>query len=572
MTYGALGRQIETTVHALADAGYGREARIAVALPHGPELAVALLAACSAATCAPLNDKLEQEALEKLLVAMRVDALVALEGADSPAVRAARRLAIPLIDLRFSEAECAGTFELVLRQRREPVPVREAECDSIAFLAHTSGTTSTPKIVPLEQWRMAESARNRIAMGQISGSDRCLVLTPLYSVGALRRSLLAPLLAGGSIVCPGTFDAKTLVDLLETLAPTQCFAAPVVYISLLEEFERRPQRPRHSLRVINCGIGQLAPAVRTRLEEAFGAPVVLSYGMTETGAIAQTPPAPEIAPAGSVGQPAGLEVAIADDGGRLLSPGETGEIVVRGPEVFAGYENDEEANCAAFRDGWFRTGDAGRIDGEGFVFLVGRIKDIINRGGAKVVPGEVEAVLLRHSQVVEAAAFGIPHLTLGEDLGAAVVLRREGKETERELRRFLRGALAAFKVPTRIIVLAELPRGALGKVDRAEVAKVVQHLAPIAFVPPLNADEAEIARLFAEVLELPSVGRMDNFFDLGGDSLRGVALLAGVEAAYGIAAPFDLLLDRPCVADFAAGIKALLDQQTKRLRCDDAIC
>jgi acyl-CoA synthetase (AMP-forming)/AMP-acid ligase II len=563
LTYAALGRQLETTARSLANAGYGRGSRIGIALPEGPEFAVALLAVCSAATCAPLNDKLDEDALEHLFVAMRIDALIVPEGADSAAVRAARRLAIPLMNLRFSQQDCAGVFELIAQQQRDPVPVRPPDCDNIAFLAHTSGTTSMPKIVPFEHWRTAEFARNRVEQWQISGADRCLLLTPLYSRSTIGRSLLAPLLVGGSVVCPAAFDGKALADLLETLAPTQYFAAPVMQVALLEEFERRAQRPKHSLRLINCGIGQLASPVRSRLEQAFGVPVILSYGMTETGSIAHTPFPPEVAPAGSVGRPTTVEVAIADAAGRILGHDESGEIVVRGPEVFGGYENNDEANRAAFRDGWFRTGDAGRIDREGFVFLVGRIKDMINRGGAKITPGEVEAALAQHPQVIEAAVFAIPHPTLGEDLGAAVVLRDRGNVTERELRRFARAHLAAFKVPTRIIAVPELPRGSLGKVNRAEVAKIAQRLAPTAFVPPADRDEAEIARIFAEVLAVPSVGRMDNFFDLGGDSLRGMAVLVSVDAAFGVSATFDLLLDRPCVAEFAAGIRTLLHERKR---------
>ncbi len=215
--------------------------------------------------------------------------------------------------------------------------------------------------------------------------------------------------------------------------------------------------------------------------------------------------------------------------GSFLGPDESGEIVVRGPEVFDGYENDDDANRAAFRDGWFRTGDLGRIDGDGFVYLSGRDADIINRGGTKIAPGEVESALARHPQVIEAAAFAVVHPTLGHDVAAAVVLR--DRVSESELRRFLRGGLAAFKIPARIIEVAQLPRGSAGKVDRNELAALVTATAQRIHEPPASREESEIARIFAEVLKAPAVGREHNFFDLGGDSMSAMHVLAAREAA-----------------------------------------
>lgn len=556
MTFADLGRQIEATARALAGAGYGRGSRIGIALPAGTEFAVAVLAVCSAATAAPLNHGLDETALAGLLTAMRVEALVVAEGTDAAALRAAARAAIPLLRLRPSRRDCAGSFELVVEQRREPRVATAAMPDDIALLTHTSGTTSAPKIVPVEQWRMVEAAHSRARLGQLGSSDRSLLLTPLYSIAGIYRGMLGPLVAGGSVVCATAVDGKSVLDLLETMAPTHYSAPPAIQLALLEEFERRSPRPRHSLRLIFSSQAELRAPLQRRLEEAFQVPVIRAYGMTEAGNIAQAPLPPEQAPSGSVGRPTSLQIAVADEAGRLLGPEEEGEILVRGPEVFGGYENDEEANRTAFLDGWFRTGDRGRVDRDGFVYLSGRIKDMINRGGAKIAPREVEAALERHPDVIEAAAFAVPHPTLGEDVAAAVTLRGTQAANGAELRRYARSRLPVSKTPSRILVVAEMPRGTLGKVDRRALAELALRRAQPGAEPPADEDEVAVARIFSEVLGLPAVGRADSFFDLGGDSLRGVRVLMLVEERLGLSASLDLLIDHPAVADFATAIRA----------------
>ena len=549
LSYAELGRQIETIACGLSGAGFGRKARIGIAMPDGPELAAAILGVCSAATCAPFNDRLDEEALVRLLAAMRIDAVIVPEGLDSTAVRAARRAAVALLALR-SPRDRPGTLGLIPESRRGPVAGEPPLANDIALLMHTSGTTAAPKIVPLEQWRVAETVRHRVELSRIDGSDRCLVALPLHSSAGIRRAL-AGLSTGGSIICPGALTADATIDLLESLAPTQYFAPPTSYIALLETFERRVPRPRHSLKVIWSGTTEMSDAVRVRLEREFSVPVIMGYGTTESGSIAQTPFPPARAPAGSIGRP-NADIAIADDAGRQLGPGEQGEIVVRGPEVFDGYENDDKANQAAFRHGWFRTGDTGRIDRDGFLYLSGRLSDIVNRGGVKIAPGEIEAVLARHPQVIEAAAFAVVHPTLGQDVAAAVVLRDRVSETE--LRRFLRGHLPAFKIPARIVEVTELLRGSSGKLARAELALVVAATARAGYEPPIGREETEIARIFSDVLQMPGVGRRDNFFDLGGDSLSSMRVLAAVEAALGVSVAPEVLSDHPTAAEFAAAI------------------
>ncbi len=551
LTYADLGRALDAIVARLANSGFGPGTRIGIVLPDGPELAVAILAVCSVATCAPFNAALDEEALVRLLVAMRINALIVPDVPHSTAVRAARRAGVALVTLRGSPWDPAGGLGLVAGPTRGGGSFAEPLGDDIALLMHTTGTTAAPKIVPLAQWRVAETVRHRVELSRIDGSDRCLVAMPLHSSAGIRRAL-AGLLTGGSIICPGTLPADATIELLESLAPTQYMAPPASHIALVEAFERRVPRPCHCLRAIWSGTTDLPDAVRSRMERVFGVPVIVAYGATESGSIAQAPYPPERAPAGSVGRATNIEIAIADEAGQLLGPEASGEIVVRGPEVFAGYENDHSANRAAFRDGWYRTGDAGRIDGDGFVYVSGRLTDVINRGGTKVSPAEVEAALVRHPQVIEAAAFAVSHPTLGQDVAAAVVLR--DRVGESELRRFLRGELAAFKIPARIVEVAQLPRGDGGKVARNELAALVAASARRSGEPPIGRDEIEMARIFGDVLKVPEVGRRDNFFDLGGDSLNAMRVLIEVDAAFGVSVALEVLFDCPTVSEFAAAI------------------
>jgi len=556
LTYKGLGEQIGAVAQALAAAGLRRGRRVAVALPHGPEFAAAVLAACCAVTCAPLNDQLTEEALARLLVAMRIDALIAMAGGETNATQAAHRLSIPRIDLLVAADAPAGAFELVARGIAAAVAAEPAGLDDIALLTHTSGTTGLPKVMPFEHWRMAESARNRVELTAILSTDRCLAVVPFHSTVAIRRGLLPAMLAGSAVICPQALDAATLVGLLDTMRPTQLLAPPVVQIAMAEEFESRSARPVHCLRFITSAFTALAPEVRQRIERTFGVPVTESYGMSECGSIADTPLPPEVTPAGSVGRAHTLEVAIVDDAGRFLDRGQPGEIIVRGPEVIAGYENDPEANRVAFRDGWFRTGDAGRLDHAGFIYLVGRMKEMINRGGNKISPAEVEDALRRHGSVAEAAAFAVPHPTLGEDVFAAVQ-PRDARLTEGELRRFVRSRLAPLKRPTRILLMEQLPRGELGKVNRLDLAQLAQRLAAADLEPPRPGTEAALARIFAEVLEVPNVGRRGNFFHLGGDSMRAVRVLADIEATLGARIDMELLFDYPTVAELAERVAAV---------------
>jgi len=557
LTYAGLGRLVEETRLTLAGAGYGRGRRIGIALPHCPENALAIVAVMCAATCAPLNDELTQDDLARLLAAMRIDALIVPEHGACAAAGAARQLGIELIGLRALPEEPAGTFELVPAGRRTPVEAEPPAPEDIALLTHTGGTTGLPKIVPLEHWRLAWGVRRRLELTRIEASDRYLFVMPFRSMAAMRRGLLLALSAGAAMICAPSHDSATLAGLLESAAPTLLMAPPVVLTALADEVARRSPPPRHALKYVISAFTSLGPAAARQVERALGVPVVVIYGTTEAGQIAQSPLPPETAPAGSVGWPYLHEVEIRDDGGHRLPAGEVGEIFVRGPEVFSGYEGNEDANRTAIRDDWYRTGDTGYVDHDGFVFLADRIADLVNRGGNKIVPGEIEEVLRKHAGVADAAAFGVPHPTLGQELAVAVV-PREPPPREAELRRFVRSRLAAYKLPSRYLIVADLPRTALGKVDRPRLREIFQQARQLAFEEPRDGVEAEVARIFGDVLGVTGVGRNDSFFDLGGDSLRVVGVLQGLESSFGIRPDFEALFDHPTVAALARIIDSLV--------------
>ncbi len=216
----------------------------------------------------------------------------------------------------------------------------------------------------------------------------------------------------------------------------------------------------------------MPPQVIAELETVFTAPLIESYGMTEAAhqmASNPLPPAKRIP--GSVGIAAGPEVAIMDEGGNLLPAGAIGEIVIRGENVTKGYENNPKANAEAFTHGWFRTGDQGTLTDDGYLTLTGRLKEIINRGGEKISPREVDEVLMDHPAVAQVVCFGIPHEKLGEEVGAAVVLREGKTATEKELREYVATRLADFKVPRKVLLMDEIPKGATGKLQRIGLAK-----------------------------------------------------------------------------------------------------
>lgn len=469
LSYAALRANVMSLAAQLGALGIGRGDRVAIAMGNGPEMAIAFLAAATAATAAPLNPKYRAEEFAFYYEDTRAKALIVPAG-EGELARAAMTPGMLLIE---ATANDDGTLALNTSAPSVAASPALATPDDVAMILHTSGTTSRPKRVPIRHRNLATSATNIIETYKLSPADRALCVMPLFHIHGIVASLLSTLAAGGAVICPPGFDAMKFWAWVDEFKPTWYSAVPTMHQLLLARAERNQALiAANRFRFIRSSSAPLPPVVMERLEAVFGAPVLESYGMTEAShqmASNPLPPAPR--KAGSVGLGVGVDVAIMDADGRLLPRGERGEVVVRGGNVVDGYENNPEANAAAFSDGWFRTGDQGFLDADGYLCLTGRLKELINRGGEKISPLEIDDVLLRHPAVAEALAFAVPHRTLGEEVHAAVVLKAEADE--RELREHCAASLADFKVPRQIHILPALPRGATGKLQRITMAQTL---------------------------------------------------------------------------------------------------
>jgi acyl-CoA synthetase (AMP-forming)/AMP-acid ligase II len=341
-----------------------------------------------------------------------------------------------------------------------------------ALVLHTSGTTARPKIVPLLQRNVLASARHIAAALSLAPGDVCLNIMPLFHIHGLMAGTLASLAAGAEVACTPHFNALKFFAWLDEVRPTWYTAVPTMHQAALARADRhRDSCERARIRLIRSSSARLPVRVMQDLEAAFGAPVVESYGMTETAhQITSNPLPPARREPGSVGAAAGPEVGIMDGDGNLLPVGQNGEVVVRGPNVMEGYEGAPEVNAQAFHRDWFRTGDQGYLDGEGRLRITGRLKELINRGGEKISPSEVDEVLMHHPAVQQCVTFAIRHDKLGEEVAAAVVLREGAAATDHELREHAAQHVAHFKVPRKILFVREIPRGATGKLQRIGLA------------------------------------------------------------------------------------------------------
>ena len=474
LTWAALRELAYRTVDALNGMGIGRGDRVAIVLRNSPEMASAFVCLAAGVATAPLNPGYREDELDFYLGDLQPRALVLEGGVDSPARKVAAKLSIPVVELRPEPGQGAGTFRL-----EPPAGLRGAakspgpgEADDLALLLHTSGTTARPKLVPLTQGNLAASARHIATALQLSPDDICLQIMPLFHIHGLVAGVLSSLSAGAQACITPGFNALRFFHWLDEIHPTWTTGVPTMHRAILGRAERNKEiLARRRLRLIRSSSASLRPRLMSELEQAFQAPVIEAYGMTEAShQMASNPLPPRPRKPGSVGIAAGPEIGILDDSGKLLPQGESGEIVVRGPNLTKGYINNPEANARSFTNGWFRTGDQGSLDPEGYLRISGRLKEMINRGGEKVSPLEVDVVLMDHPAVQLALTFGVQHETLGEEVAAAVVLKEGKTATEREIRDFAEKHLAHYKVPHKILFVTELPRGPTGKLQRIGLA------------------------------------------------------------------------------------------------------
>jgi len=476
LTYAELTERIGDVADALRRGGIGRGDRVAIVLPNGLEfLTVFLALTWTGAVAAPLNPGLtapEQHFYINDAAARAV--IVPPTGADASR-EAASTVGVPIWEARLgTEAqvlvEPAGTISL------PPATVAPPQPEDVALFLHTSGTTGRPKAVPLSHRNLMHSIRTIRGTYGLSDADTTVVVMPLFHVHGLLGAALSALHGGGTIVVPPRFSARNFFRHCAEHQVTWYSAVPTIHRTVLQRAAEE-HVAAHSLRFIRSCSAALPPELLARIESRFGVPVVEAYGMTEAShQMASNPLPPGTRKPGTVGVAAGVTITIRDECGGMLPVGTRGEVVVEGPGVSSGYHNNPEANAAAFFGTGLRTGDEGVLDADGYLTLAGRIKELINRGGEKISPLEVEAVLAAHPAVAEAVCFGVRDAKYGEEVHAAVVLKTDASAGE--LITFCQDRLALFKVPKQLHILPDLPRTSTGKIQRQQLARRYETAGP----------------------------------------------------------------------------------------------
>lgn len=565
LTYQALLDQTNEVRASLNSMGIGRNDRVVLALNNGPEMAAAFIATASCVTCVPLNPGYRADEFDFYMSRLNASALIVDSETSSAAKAVGIELALSIIELSPVTDAAAGVFKLDGGRQLGNRQGGFAQAEDQALLLHTSGTTSAPKIVPLTQDQILNQARNNQLFLGLIENDLCLNVMPLFHSTGLVGVTLASVISGAGVVCPPGFYAPKFVDWLEEFRPTWYTAVPSIHQAILLRAVNEKERiSQNRLRFIRSSSAPLPATMLQELESTFNAPVIESYGLTESGMIACNPLPPGKRKVGSVGVPTLVNLAVMDEAGEFLPAQKSGEVVVRGACVMQGYEGSANANDESFKGEWFKTGDQGFLDADGYLFLTGRLKEIINRGGEKISPQEVDAILMTHPAVDQAVTFAVPNEVLGEEVAAVVVLHPQSAVTEKELREFVRERLADFKVPRQVLFASEIPRGSFGKIQRTRLAKLLGVEAcdqlpsktEAAYEAPGTLEESKLAEIWARVLGVGLVGIHDDFFRLGGDSILATQVISQVRSVFNVELSPASLFEMPTIAELARSIQA----------------
>ena len=443
--------------------------RAAIVLPNGPLMASSFLSISSYMSAAPLNPSYKQEEFEFYLHDLKPKFLLVEPNSKSLAVIAAKNLNIPVFEMKISDNQPLGTFELFDKETNYKNPNDYDE----ALVLHTSGTTSRPKIVPLSNLNIFTSAVNISKSLKLTADDHCLNIMPLFHIHGLIAVLSASAKVGASVCASNGFNALKFLDLAETQNITWYSGVPTMHQAILLRAQKNSDKAKKlNLRFIRSSSASLPPAIFEQLNNIFQTPVVEAYGMTEaTHQMASNPLPPAIQKPGLVGMPAGPEICIMNDKNEKLPQGEIGEICIKGDNVTNGYENNPEANKQSFVNDWFRTGDEGFFDEDGYLKISGRLKEIINKGGEKISPLEVDNILMDFLPIDQALCFGYKDKMLGEDIAVAIKLKENKSCTEDDIKSYANEKLAKFKIPKKIFIVEDIPKGATGKLQRIGLAK-----------------------------------------------------------------------------------------------------
>jgi acyl-CoA synthetase (AMP-forming)/AMP-acid ligase II len=557
LTYGQLRSQLENTRTCLNGFGLGRNDRIVIVLDNGPEMAVAFMGLASCATAVPLNPAYRADEFRYYLSRLNAKALVVNAEDQTGVKELAHQLGLSIIELVPQWHAEAGIFELHCAQSSVAQQTGFAEPDDIALILHTSGTTSAPKIVPLTHRNICAQAENNRVAFELGVNDLCLNIMPLFHSTGLVGVVLSSLISGAAIVCPPGFYAPQFFDWLNQFRPTWFTAVPSMYQAIVARARANQQTSvPSSLRFIRSSSTALSPELMNELEQLFRVPVIESYGMTECGMISCNPLPPQKRKPRSAGIPTSVEIKILDREDQKPSFNVKGEIAVRGSCVITRYEEERRVNDESFIEGWFKTGDQGFIDSDGYVFITGRLKEIINRGGEKISPLEVDQALLEHRFVDQAVTFPVKNKLLGEEVAAAVVLKSESEVTEAELREFVSSRLSPFKVPRQILIVSEIPKASFGKLQRSRLADLLHvqscdqdgSVEKSEYVAPRTHDEMVVADIWSRILGIELVGIHDDFFRSGGDSILATQVVSQVRKIIGVELSPIAMFETPTIA------------------------
>ena len=453
----------------LAGNGISNKDRAAIVLPNGPFMASSFLTLSSYMSAAPLNPSYKTNEYEFYLKDLNPKIVIVEPNSSNAVVGVAKNLNIPVCEMKIKKDDPSGLFNLFDIESEYQLPEENDE----ALVLHTSGTTSRPKIVPLTNKNIYSSTKNISKSLNLSEADHCLNIMPLFHIHGLIAILAASIRSGASICASNGFNALKFLELAKSEKITWYSGVPTMHQAILLRAEKNLELAKNlNLRLIRSSSASLPPAVFEKLNSVFGCSVIEAYGMTEaTHQMTSNPLPPKKQKPGFVGIPAGPEVCIMDEKDKILDQGETGEVCIKGDNVTLGYDNNPEANKSSFTNGWFRTGDQGYFDQNGYLKISGRLKEIINKGGEKISPLEVDNVLMDHPLIEQAVCFGYEDKMLGEDIAAAIIVK-EGKNcSETDVKTYAQEKLAKFKIPKKIFFVNEIPKGATGKLQRNVLAK-----------------------------------------------------------------------------------------------------
>lgn len=565
-TYRRLLVLLEHTTGQLRRSGLQPADRVVLVAPSGPEGAAAILAVASCCTAAPVPAGLAAPALERRLRRLAPRLMIVPDTTDPVIAAAAAACGLPVVALAAHPGSGQG---LLAVEPAGPLPPAGRSFDTAgaqgpgepsALLLTTSGTTAEPRLVPLTHTNLLAAADSLRSVLALTSADRCLDPMPLAHIHGLSL-ILASLLSGSQVHVPDSFSQDALLEAWQQLRPTWYSAAPAMHALIADWLQRRPELlTPPSLRFVRSASGPMPRPLLERLEGLLAVPLIEAYGMTEAApqiSSNRLPPHPR--KAGCVGRAAGPEIAILDAQGQPLPPGVSGEVAIRGANVMGGYLDDPEANRRSFHGPWLRTGDLGHCDADGDLFLSGRLAERIERGGLAIAPEPIEALLLAHPLVREAAVFPVPHPLLGQMVAAAVVL--EGSpgsgpiDLPQELRQLILGQFDAHHVPQPLLVVPDLPVHPGGKRRRRDLAAHFG-LEPGGTAAPRALTDAErsLAALWAGVLGRAPALAQDNFFVLGGHSLAAASLVARLGGRLGLELPPSWVFRLPTLAEQAADL------------------